>query len=850
MLIGTTYENQPAMALESLTCAGETQIIYPSLLGTKYSTLEDDIGIGEDEEDEFDCVVHEYGHHEMAACYGGPWPSGDYDRTEWGGHHFEGSYDNEWSAFCEGWANFCPVITKGYPKYRIYDVESAQRSAPSTKSEGTVCRILWDIADTWSDPIVDNELNPVARPLTGGIALDDDPFGFADCSPYNELPGLASLKEIIKNKHPDGITDFRTEWRNKHGCLSIKYRALEAVYWQNGVKDDIVNHAPQCTLDVAGDFMPGQVTDGEQQPDTYAGDLTLTADVYDKDLLDLQFRHVYFYWTYISAGSGKLSDPDMWYLIGVDVDGSDGFTCVWPATASDRPSNTTNPLCVTAVASDFFEKSSYSLDLKHLERSQKGPFIIRPSMNTKCMEGLLNLYADGNRVQLDVITPGVIATIQEIISPIRSGWSAVASPNAFNDYQPGEGALDDGTCRYAHTTLAAYESPSGEPFGSIGTMRVLFTGVPDDGIVRFGLANGDCGIAGATFMGPFEAPTQPLYISVGNAICPYGETVHQYFDVDLDDVAVETSCEKKKLRLEEISVAPVTSAFDVVVLGNYAYVADWEDGLVSIDISDPQNPQIISVYDQRTEENSGKWSYAKALSLKDNYIYLVTYSGELVVIDVSDHYKPKQVGYFEGKDSLEGITIASDYAYIAAYRDGLYIFDISDPRNPKKLGVADTPNYAFEVEVFGSIAYIAGGGAICSIDISDPKNPVLLGSSPIYLSKGVAIGNDGYVYASNFKGALQVIDFSNASSPQIIKSIQMIKGGFNMVVENGCLFTANGSRGMSVYDISTPDSPEVICVFNPEKTRGQSRNVFVKDDYVYLTANRGGLIIFKIIYEQ
>jgi hypothetical protein len=78
----------------------------------------------------------------------------------------------------------------------------------------------------------------------------------------------------------------------------------------------------------------------------------------------------------------------------------------------------------------------------------------------------------------------------------------------------------------------------------------------------------------------------------------------------------------------------------------------------------------------------------------------------------------------------------------------------------------------------------------------------------------------------------------------------MIKGGFNMVVENGCLFTANGSRGMSVYDISTPDSPEVICVFNPEKTRGQSRNVFVKDDYVYLTANRGGLIIFKIIYEQ
>lgn len=173
-------------------------------------------------------------------------------------------------------------------------------------------------------------------------------------------------------------------------------------------------------------------------------------------------------------------------------------------------------------------------------------------MNTKCMEGLLDLYADGNRVQLDVITPGVTATIQEIISPIRSGWSAVTSPNAFNDYQPSEGALDDGTCRYAHTTLEAYESPSGEPFGSIGAMRFLFTGVPDDGIVRFGLANGDCGIAGATFMGPLEAPTQPIHISVGSAICPYGETVHQYFDVDLDDVAVEISCEKKRLTLTEI----------------------------------------------------------------------------------------------------------------------------------------------------------------------------------------------------------------------------------------------------------------------------------------------------------
>lgn len=321
---------------------------------------------------EFDTTLHEYGHYEMARSYGGYF--GSYDCTR-NNHSFEEPLKNkwylpsdaEWSALAEGWADFCPVITKRLPIYRIYNVETAtgaNLADASASCEGTVCRVFWDIADTWRDKTLDLGKKPVDRPLAGGLALDDDPFGFANRGPFSSLPGWDAVKDIIRRDRPKSLWAIRDGWRSKYAGNRSALRALNAVYWMNGLlRGDIQENAPSCALHVSGRTVP--VTVGGEARDAYAGDVILTADVDDLEADDRPFLHVRFYWDDMSERSrppGAISpDRSSWHLIGVDVDGSDGFTCEWPE-GPDRPLPGKR-VCLIALASDFMMESAYALSL-------------------------------------------------------------------------------------------------------------------------------------------------------------------------------------------------------------------------------------------------------------------------------------------------------------------------------------------------------------------------------------------------------------------------------------------------------------------------------------------------------
>ncbi|GEM_PF-4414806 len=321
---------------------------------------------------EFDTALHEYGHYEMCRYYGGSFGSYDCTRSN---HSFEEPLKNkwylpsdaEWPALAEGWADFCPVITKRLPIYRIYNVETAagaNLADASASREGTVCRIFWDVADTWRDKTLDSGKKPVDRPAAGGLALDDDPFGFANRGPYANLPGWDAVKDIIRRDRPKSLRAIRDAWRSKCAGNRSTLRALAAVFWINGLlRGDLQENAPSCALRVSGRTAP--VTVGGETRNAYAGDVTLTAGVDDLEADDRPFLHVRFYWDYMSERSrppGAISqNRSDWHSIGVDVDGSDGFTCEWPE-GPDRPLPGRR-VCLIALASDFMMESAYALSL-------------------------------------------------------------------------------------------------------------------------------------------------------------------------------------------------------------------------------------------------------------------------------------------------------------------------------------------------------------------------------------------------------------------------------------------------------------------------------------------------------
>jgi len=111
---------------------------------------------------------------------------------------------------------------------------------------------------------------------------------------------------------------------------------------------------------------------------------------------------------------------------------------------------------------------------------------------------------------------------------------------------------------------------------------------------------------------------------------------------------------------------PLASSWDsprLVVMNNYAYVADSQAGLHVLDVSDPAAPLEVGLY--RTP------SRPSDVALADGYAYVHDLSGGLHVLNVSDPSTPVGVGFYElypsGADANQ--MVALHYNYEAGFID-------------------------------------------------------------------------------------------------------------------------------------------------------------------------------------
>jgi hypothetical protein len=227
---------------------------------------------------------------------------------------------------------------------------------------------------------------------------------------------------------------------------------------------------------------------------------------------------------------------------------------------------------------------------------------------------------------------------------------------------------------------------------------------------------------------------------------------------------VEQSPSKTTNTLQDSNVTligkwPNGSCYTSFVVGNYAYIGNGA-AMDILDITNPSDPvrvgQVITP------------CIVMKIYVSGNYAYVANYEEGLRIIDVSTPSAPLEVGFFEGEGGfLEGGTltwsvyVSSNYAYVADWEAGLRIIDISNPSMPVQVGLFDTKNWAVGIYVSGSYAYVADGSdGLRIIDISNPSTPVEVGffdtegtAESVYVS-----GN--YAYVGDWSEGLRIIDIS------------------------------------------------------------------------------------------
>ena len=277
------------------------------------------------------------------------------------------------------------------------------------------------------------------------------------------------------------------------------------------------------------------------------------------------------------------------------------------------------------------------------------------------------------------------------------------------------------------------------------------------------------------------------------------------------------------------------------ILGNYAYIMDYYDGLYIIDISDPEDPVLAGDY--YTPDHS--WG----VYVSGDFAYS-WYRNSIQIINVSDPANTSLAGSFSTLDYTFDIHVVGDYAYVASYEDGLLIFDVSNPANPTNVGTFDTPGYAVNVYVSGNYAYVSDSSSLLIIDISDPANPTLTGSYNDNAYNVSVSGNLAYVMGE--KNDLYIINISSPSTPYLLGIYDFPELGeydrFHVYIDGNFLYlaylTEEDISELLIVDVSDSSNPTLIDTYDEVM---YATDVFVSGDYIYLLDAASGLeVISKV----
>jgi hypothetical protein len=116
--------------------------------------------------------------------------------------------------------------------------------------------------------------------------------------------------------------------------------------------------------------------------------------------------------------------------------------------------------------------------------------------------------------------------------------------------------------------------------------------------------------------------------------------------------------------------------------GDAVYVAAAYHGLIAVDITDPTDPILASIYPLAPD------SWAEGLAVRDGLLYLAVgnkrdrQENGLHILDGHDPYAISIVGKLHFPDWVEGVHIAGDVAYVANTWSGARSVDLRQPDNP------------------------------------------------------------------------------------------------------------------------------------------------------------------------
>jgi hypothetical protein len=334
--------------------------------------------------------------------------------------------------------------------------------------------------------------------------------------------------------------------------------------------------------------------------------------------------------------------------------------------------------------------------------------------------------------------------------------------------------------------------------------------------------------------------TGTLVNSVGAGVGNYFGYIIAYTTVSgsqalYDEVTITVSLTGTPVAPEVISNIDTSFAAGFDIQGNYAFLADSDEGLKVIDISNPETPEIIGSLD------TGYWFYDVAVY--ENHAFVAA-EGNFYSINIDNKELPSVTDAYTFGGSAEGVCVEYPYAYISCGYLGTWIMDITDPADLLRDDVFSENDWANHADVQGDLMIVADSGdGIELADITNKESVESIKVIPTSYAYDVLIdGNYAYV-ADNGDGIRVVNNIYTPESADIVHSVDMSVSADKLAIQGNFLYVACGADGIVIFDVTVPETAYVFSSFD---TDGSCQDIVVRDQYAYIADYAQGFTIAKL----
>jgi hypothetical protein len=293
-----------------------------------------------------------------------------------------------------------------------------------------------------------------------------------------------------------------------------------------------------------------------------------------------------------------------------------------------------------------------------------------------------------------------------------------------------------------------------------------------------------------------------------------------------------------------IGFLEILGAVDIAVNQNTLFASCFKD-LVSINISDPNNPQQISrtndIFEYtyttygnfdpalpigKVDEKKGvviNWKQEETTVLcidncHQGFVQNENFDGRRNFTSsfgdspsISSDKMPSNISSGKG-GSLARFAMANNHLYVVSLED-LHVVNISNPQSPfliskVKLGKDIETIFPHESKLF-----IGSETSVMIYDISNASNPTKISSFTHVRACDPVVVQGNYAYATLRAGGpcpgsrsqLLVLDISDIYNPKLFKTYNMTEP-YGLGIDGEALFICEGKHGLKVYNASNPNT--------------------------------------------